>query len=165
MADDKHDSPGSEGIAAGPPIAIPPSPAPAATPPGAYQSGQPMPSASAEDKSGRNPREATDPAKVPKPGEMKDGWRELVETVVFVVVLVLLLKTFLAEAFVIPTGSMATTLLGYHKQVACQQCNHPFLVNFSSWADPQDGQRVPVEGCTCQNCGFPNLLRPQGGRP
>ena len=58
-----------------------------------------------------------------------------------------------------------TTLLGYHKQVACQQCNHPFLVNFSSWADPQDGQRVPVEGCTCQNCGFPNLLRPQGGRP
>src|SRR5271156_3648874 len=45
-----------------------------------------------------------------KPPEQKDAFREIVETVVFVVVLVLLLKAFIAEAFVIPTGSMATTL-------------------------------------------------------
>src|SRR5215210_4006245 len=44
--------------------------------------------------------------------EIKDSFREVIETIVFVVVLVLMLKTFLAEAFVIPTGSMATTLLG-----------------------------------------------------
>src|SRR2546425_9945951 len=53
------------------------------------------------------------------PPELKDGVREITETIVFVVVLVLLLKTFLAEAFIIPTGSMATTLLGYHKNRVC----------------------------------------------
>src|SRR5437773_1301014 len=48
---------------------------------------------------------------VEKPPEVKDSFREIIETIVFVVVLVLMLKTYLAEAFVIPTGSMATTLL------------------------------------------------------
>jgi hypothetical protein len=164
MADDKPDSPGNEGIAAGPPIAIPPSPG--ASPPGAYQPGQPMPAPAADDKKpARKPREGVDPPKGHKPGEMKDGWRELVETIVFVVVLVLMLKTFLAEAFVIPTGSMATTLLGYHKQAVCQQCNYPFLVNVSSEADPQDNRPVPVISCKCPNCGFRNQLRPMGGRP
>src|SRR5438552_13111076 len=59
--------------------------------------------------------------KPPSP-EPKDTWREVVETVVFVVVLVLLLKSFTAEAFVIPTGSMAETRSGYQKLVACPQC-------------------------------------------
>ena len=81
------------------------------------------------------------------------------ETVVFVVVLVLMLKTFLAEAFVIPTGSMADTLLGYHHKVTCEQCGYPNLVNASSEAEPQDGaQRVDVESCQCQNCGANNVL-------
>src|SRR5262249_38961186 len=52
-----------------------------------------------------------------KPDEPRDSLREIAETVVFVVVLVLMLKTFVAEAFVIPTGSMAETLYGYQKIV------------------------------------------------
>src|SRR5438132_14171422 len=47
------------------------------------------------------------------PPEVKDNFREIVETVVFVVVLVLLLKSFVAEAFVIPTGLMAERVWGY----------------------------------------------------
>ena len=79
--------------------------------------------------------------------------REVVETVVFVVVLVLLLKSFAAEAFVIPTGSMAETLLGYQKMVTCPSCGHKFPVNCSSEVEPQeDRPRVPVNGCTCPNC-------------
>ena len=78
--------------------------------------------------------------------------REVVETVVFVVVLVLLLKGFLAEAFVIPTGSMATTLLGYHKTVVCPECGFRFDVNCSKEVDMQEVQRAPVVGCTCPNC-------------
>jgi predicted nucleic-acid-binding Zn-ribbon protein len=106
----------------------------------------------------------------PKEPEQKDSYRELIETVVFVVVLVLMLKTFLAEAFVIPTGSMADTLLGYHHKVTCQQCGYPNLVNASNEAEPQDGgPGVPVERCECQNCGFTNVLarpkRAQGGNP
>jgi len=63
------------------------------------------------------------------PPEHKDGLREIIETIVFVVVLVLLLKSYAAEAFVIPTGSMATTLYGYQKDVTCPQCGYDFPVN------------------------------------
>jgi hypothetical protein len=95
------------------------------------------------------------------PPQHHDGFRELIETIVFVVVLVLILKTFLAEAFVIPTGSMATTLLGYHKEVTCEQCGYRFLVNFSSEADPGERQRArQVTGCYCENCQFYNDIRP-----
>src|ERR1700726_1372933 len=83
-------------------------------------------------------------AAAPRPAEQtpagpKDAKREIVETVVFVVVLVLLLKTFVAEAFVIPTGSMATTLWGYQKVVDCPKCGESFPVNCSSEVDPQSG--------------------------
>ncbi len=81
------------------------------------------------------------------------GGREVVETVVFVVVLVLLLKSFAAEAFVIPTGSMAETLYGYQKEVDCPSCGITFPVNCSNEVDPQEGNpKVPVNGCTCPNC-------------
>lgn len=89
-----------------------------------------------------------------------DGTREIVETIVFVVVLVLLLKTFVVEAFVIPTGSMATTLLGYHKKVTCEQCRKTFLVNCSSEVEPQNGQTQTVTHATCPNCRFRNTLVP-----
>src|SRR5262245_43258493 len=86
--------------------------------------------------------------------EPKDVFREIAETVVFVIVLVLLLKTFIAEAFVIPTGSMATTLWGYQKVVTCPQCDHEFPVNASSQVDPANAHKTNVTGCTCPNCLF-----------
>lgn len=103
--------------------------------------------------------------------DAKDTIRELMETVVFVVVLVLMLKTFLAEAFVIPTGSMADTLLGYHYKVNCDQCGYRNLVNASSEAEPQRGDHVQwIVSCQCQNCGATNIIRNvpqmrQGGQP
>ena len=92
----------------------------------------------------------TQPFKVkPKP----DTFRELLETVVFVLVLVLVLKSFVAEAFVIPTGSMAETLFGYQKKITCPTCGHLFYVNSSSEVEQMPGQGVvPVTSCTCPNC-------------
>src|SRR5438132_1009397 len=86
--------------------------------------------------------------------ETKDSVREIIETVVFVVVLVLLLKTFVAEAFVIPTGSMAETLYGYQRVVECPKCGYQFPVNCANEVDPQVGPPVPVTGCTCPNCRY-----------
>lgn len=87
------------------------------------------------------------------PAHKNESTREIIETVVFVVVLVLLLKTFIAEAFVIPTGSMADTLWGYQKYIICPQCAHGFPVNCSQEVDPQDGGKpVAVTGCVCPNC-------------
>lgn len=88
--------------------------------------------------------------------EVKDGRREVVETIVFVVVLVLMLKSFVAEAFVIPTGSMAETLWGYQRVVQCPRCEFRFPVNNSSEDDIHSGRPAhmiqPVTGCTCPNC-------------
>ena len=92
------------------------------------------------------------PAKTPADAPPTDGFREIVETVVFVVVLVLLLKSFAAEAFVIPTGSMAETLLGYQKMVVCPKCGFEFPVNCSQQIDPQSGPPDPIIGGTCPNC-------------
>jgi signal peptidase I len=86
------------------------------------------------------------------PKQRSDSVREIVETVVFVVVLVLLLKSFAAEAFVIPTGSMAQTLWGYQKVVQCPDCGIKFPVNCSSEVDPTEGHPTAVYACTCPNC-------------
>src|SRR6202158_5742184 len=86
------------------------------------------------------------------PAQQGDSFREIVETVVFVVVLVLMLKSFAAEAFVIPTGSMAETLLGYQKEVTCPKCQYTFPVNTSG-----EIERSPpkaVIGCICPNCRY-----------
>jgi signal peptidase I len=91
-----------------------------------------------------------------KPGQHKDSFRELVETVVFVVVLVLMLKLFVIEAFVIPTGSMAETLYGNQKQAVCTQCGFTFPVSASYELEPNPntGRVEPVIGYHCPNCQY-----------
>src|SRR5262245_1164141 len=92
---------------------------------------------------GDKPDKSDTPGYVPQ----SDAFREVVETIVFVVVLVLLLKSFAAEAFVIPTGSMAETLWGYQKVVTCPSCRYQFPVNCSNEVDPQSGPRELITGC------------------
>lgn len=149
MPDDKAPPPKSDAIAPGA------APAGSPVPPGAI-SAEPM-------NVPPIPLGTTKPAPPAAPEKKeplaKDTFRELIETVVFVVVLVLMLKTFLAEAFVIPTGSMADTLLGYHHKVTCQQCGFSYLVNASSEADPQDRDRQDVTHSRCENCRAWNPLR------
>lgn len=96
----------------------------------------------------------------------RDPAREVVETVVFVVVLVLLLKLFVTEAFVIPTGSMATTLYGYQKIVTCPKCGHVFPVNSHEEAEgaaPNGNPNGPkvrqaLVKYVCPNCRHHGLM-------
>ena len=92
----------------------------------------------------------------PKPAPKSRSGRELIESfvVVFVAFLVWSLE---AEGFVIPTGSMATTLLGRHKEIVCAQCGEVYAVNAdrevdSSGSGASTGARV-LKG-TCVNCRF-----------
>ncbi len=56
-------------------------------------------------------------------------------------ILALVVRGFEAQAFVIPTGSMAPTLMGRHKEVACPQCGFIYAVNASERSTPD---RSPV---------------------
>src|SRR5437660_5820832 len=103
------------------------------------------------DRAAAKPAPEVAAATTKKDQETKDTFRELIETIVFVVVLVLMLKTFLADAFVIPTGSMADTLLGYHHKATCPQCGYTNLVNASAEADPQGRAPEPVVAYRCEN--------------
>ena len=94
-----------------------------------------------------------------KPGHRADEARETVESIVVAVILALLVRAFAVEAFVIPTGSMAPTLMGRHKEIACPQCGHVFPVNAAEEADPTyDSFGRPfyprVKLGTCSNCRF-----------
>src|SRR5580704_9259404 len=100
------------------------------------------------------PADAKPATAAPKKGHSqhegpRDTTREVFETVVFVVVLVLMLKLFVAEAFVIPTGSMAPTLYGDQVRCTCRECGHKFPINAS-----ERSKRMVVTNYICENCGF-----------
>jgi len=65
-------------------------------------------------------------------------FRETIESIVVAFVLAFLFRTFEAEAFVIPTGSMAPSLQGQHKDVHCAQCGYEFRVTASSEGEDRD---------------------------
>jgi signal peptidase I len=70
------------------------------------------------------------------------------QTVEFLVVLclgIMLFRTFAAEAYIVPTGSMAPTLVGHHKDVVCEHCKFPYVLGL----DDQGRAGRPV----CPNCG------------
>ncbi|MBN1589555.1 MAG: hypothetical protein JW888_08580 [Pirellulales bacterium] len=82
-------------------------------------------------------------------------FRESVEAVAIAFVLAFLFRAFEAEAFVIPTGSMATTLMGRHKDVTCPKCGYPYQVGASNGVDSETGEITPgsdVIGCVCPMC-------------
>ncbi|MDR1290241.1 MAG: S26 family signal peptidase [Planctomycetaceae bacterium] len=88
--------------------------------------------------------------------------REFVDSLVFALLLAFLLKAFVAEAYLIPTGSMASTLMGLHKDISCEMCGYRFQVNASEEAADQfapmvdhNGNPIPlprVVGGTCPQC-------------
>lgn len=86
-----------------------------------------------------------------------DSFRETIESVVIAFVLAFLFRTFLAEAFVIPTGSMAPTLMGRHKDFACRQCGHRNTVGASDEVDKESSVLINrLATSVCPNCNFTN---------
>ena len=85
------------------------------------------------------------------------GSREMVEAFVVAFMLALLFRAFIAEAFVIPTGSMAPTLMGAHKDLFCDQCNCNFPVGASHERTAGQQPQTVVAGI-CPNCRHINSL-------
>jgi signal peptidase I len=85
--------------------------------------------------------------------------RETVESFAVALILAFLVRAFVAEAFIIPTGSMAPTLMGAHKDVACHECGFAYQTGASDEFD-QLGQlkgEVVVQ-TVCPLCRHAQLL-------
>jgi len=85
--------------------------------------------------------------------------KETVESILVAFILAFIFRAFVVEAFVIPTGSMAPTLLGAHMRYRCEDCGYKFDVNFSGKAVGDDVE-IPsiakgrVYVAFCPNCGL-----------
>jgi signal peptidase I len=83
----------------------------------------------------------------------RESYRETVEAVVVALILALVVRGFEAQAFVIPTGSMAPTLMGRHKEITCPQCGFVYSVNASDEAEGRPYPRQVYSGI-CVNCRY-----------
>ena len=80
---------------------------------------------------------------IEKKVKKKKGFvRENIESILIAVALAFVLRIFVVEAFKIPTGSMAPTLLGQHKAVKCPNCGWRFKSNHS------------INYVKCSNCFY-----------
>lgn len=86
----------------------------------------------------------------------RSGGRESIESFV-VVFLAFLLWSLEAEGFVIPTGSMAPTLMGRHKEITCPECGYLYTVNADRESEPDRsgrGASPRIARGTCENCRY-----------
>src|SRR5580704_13766505 len=89
--------------------------------------------------------------------------KETIESILIAFVLAFIFRAFVVEAFVIPTGSMAPTLMGAHMRFQCPDCGYRFDVNYTSPAtanSDSDDINIPSNAgqirqpIYCPNCGF-----------
>jgi hypothetical protein len=94
------------------------------------------------------------------PASQTKGGRESVESFV-VVFLAFLVWSIEAEGFVIPTGSMAPTLMGRHKEIVCPQCGYVYTVNADREIDLSGGEfsrKDRIQTGTCENCRYQTIV-------
>lgn len=110
----------------------------------------PDPSASAP-----TPPSTAAPSTPPDPPR-RENIKETIESILVAFILAFVFRAFVVEAFVIPSGSMAPTLLGAHLRFRCQDCGYPFDVNLS--VEPQHASIPaavpPMFSMHCPNCGY-----------
>ncbi len=92
--------------------------------------------------------------KAPRSRKPKESMRDFVEQIVIAFILAFLIRGFDAEAFVIPTGSMAPTLMGRHKEVICPECGYQYAINASDETEEFIVSRRLKEVGVCGNCRY-----------
>ncbi len=78
--------------------------------------------------------------------ESSTSLRDNLESIALAILLVLVVRQMVVEAFKIPTGSMAPTLLGVHKEVRCSNCGYVFHVGYDRLGPDGEVQ--------CPNCHY-----------
>lgn len=72
--------------------------------------------------------------------------RSALDSIIALLIAWMLIRQFVAESYLIPTGSMAPTLLGNHRDAVCPVCRHAFPVG-----DDSDAPIPPTLDCSA--CG------------
>jgi len=95
-------------------------------------------------------------------GQVLQLVREIIETLAIAFVLAFLFKTFEGELFLIPTGSMAPTLMGRHKDVVCPKCGYSYQVSASEEFYYGTNVRTDqyVMAGTCPQCRYSMYVGP-----
>lgn len=93
-------------------------------------------------------------------------FRHVAESFILLAVAVILFRGFAAEGFMISTGSMAPTLLGYHRRVVCPECQFEFARGAApandegaqriAQANYDIGLEIPTE-IRCPNCSLTDI--------
>lgn len=102
------------------------------------------------------------------PAPPRESVKETLVSVIIAFVLAFVFRGFVIEAFVIPTGSMAPTLLGQHMRFIGQRTGTEWTVNPRDSAALADGQMspdpLPVQGRVGQFPAVP-AVDPSSGEP
>lgn len=88
--------------------------------------------------------------------------RDTLESIIIALVFAFVFRAYSAEAFVIPTGSMAPTLYGRHKELSCAECGVKYAVGASDELIGKSGyydSDKKVTGAYCPNCRYYTDLR------
>lgn len=101
----------------------------------------------------RAPAFAPAPAPEPDPGT-DETVKETIEALVIAFILAFVFRAFVVEAFIIPTGSMAPTLLGEHVTCHCPSCGYRFDTTLNS-ADRKDQVVSQNTEAACPMCFYP----------
>lgn len=80
----------------------------------------------------------------------RSGVRQVAEFLALLAVGIVLARAFVAEAYIVPTGSMATTLLGMHRDLLCPNCGLSFPIGLDE-SGTSDARPI------CPNCGQDEL--------
>ncbi len=93
--------------------------------------------------------------------------RQLVEAALLLGLAVILFRGFVAEGYMISTGSMAPCLLGYHRRIVCPDCAYAFsrgtrydiddTILAQGASDASDFGYVTRQATVCPNCGLGNI--------
>lgn len=78
--------------------------------------------------------------------------RNTTESVYIAIVLAFVLRAFLVQAFVIPTGSMANSLYGEHFELECPCCHYNYPYG-ATQPIPRNKSVIP-SNARCPNCGY-----------
>ena len=92
-------------------------------------------------------------------GFFKDvGVRETIESIIVAIVLALMFRAYEAEAFIIPTGSMAPSLQGQHMDLECDNCKLQYRAGASKESG-LSGARDSIDSTYCPICQFRTQMR------